>query len=228
MAFAGRRIAAAVRHTAAVGDGWRSDAATLQSLASLTFLRGVRKQANEVRVGNILEAEGRLLQVVKATHTQGHGRQLGNVQLELRDLLSKSRSIERKRPYDTVDVAFVEPRGMQYLYAEGKTCHLMDPGSYEQVSVDRDLFGAAVAYLAEGADVTVSFHNGAPIAGEVPATVTLQVAETGPYAKGDSAQQSYKSAIMENGVEVMVPPYIDRGERLVVDTRDGTFVKRAN
>ncbi|GAB4822133.1 hypothetical protein N2152v2_009179 [Parachlorella kessleri] len=207
-------------------------------------LRGVKKQANEVRSGNVLEVNGRLMQVVKHQHTQGAGRQLGNVQFELRDLVTKNKHLHRQRPYDMVELVRLEDRKYQCLYKEGSFVHCMDLETFEQVAVDEDMFGEQAAYLAEGLELTLSFHDGSPVTGKlllkcasarsqaplqraVPETVTLRVEEAAPSMKGETVAPSYKPAVLQNGVKVMVPPFVQRGEEIIVNTVERSFVRRA-
>ncbi|KAK9811306.1 hypothetical protein WJX72_001490 [[Myrmecia] bisecta] len=193
----------------------------------VTELRQYKKQANEIRTGNIIDLNGRLLQVTKFQHTQGSGRQLGNVQLELRDLKLGSKHLERKRPYDMVEVARLEAKPFQFLYTDGSQLHLMDPQTFEQEAVDGSLFGEQAVYLKEGCVVSLNFHNGRPVSGELPQIMTMSVQQAEPYAKGDSSSATYKAAVLETGAKMMVPAHIVQGEQIVIDTTLHTFVRRA-
>lgn len=126
----------------------------LSSLPSITL---------QIRIGNILDIDGRLMQVLKQAHAQGTGRQLGNVQLELRDILNKSKHPLRLRPSDMVDVVRLDEKKYQFLYQEDNVLHCMDPNSFEQVAVGKDLLDkTALSFLAEGGSVILSFHDGSP------------------------------------------------------------------
>ena len=103
----------------------------------------------------------------------------------------------------------------------------MDPQSFEQVSVPRDIFGNSANYLVEGADVILSFHDSSPVSGSLPQTVVLKVAEAAPHFKGEAQAPQYKSAVLETGATISVPPFVVAGDSVVVDTAEGTFVKRA-
>jgi len=117
----------------------------------------------QIRIGNILDIDGRLLQVLKQAHAQGTGRQLGNVQLELRDILNKSKHPLRLRPSDMVDVVRLDEKKYQFLYQEDDVLHCMDPNSFDQVAFGKDLVEkTALGFLAEGGDVILSFHDGSP------------------------------------------------------------------
>lgn len=105
--------------------------------------------------------------------------------------------------------------------------HCMDPETFDQVAVPRDILGNAAAYLAEGGDLSLSFHDGVAVSGSLPATVTLRVAQAAPHLKGETAAPQYKAAVLETGAQISVPPFVVVDDRVVVDTLDGTFVKRA-
>jgi translation elongation factor P len=192
-----------------------------------TMSINIKKQANEVRSGNIIEIEGRLMQVIKMSHTQGVGRQLGNVQLELRDMMSRAKRPLRVRPSDTVDVVRLDERSFQYLYREGNLLYCMDPQSFDQVTVDADTIGPVASYLKEGGDLTLAFNDGNVVAAYLAPTVTLKVAEAAPHLKGDTASPQYVSVVLETGASASVPPYVRAGDLVVLSTTDGAFVKRA-
>ena len=160
----------------------------------------------QVRAGNILEVDGKLMQVIKCSHTQGTARQLGNVQLELRDVLTRSKHPMRLRPGDAVFAVRLEDRPFQFLYQEDAVLHCMDPQTFEQVAVERDLLGEAARFLKEGGALTLCFHDGAAVAGSLPSIVTLKVAEAAPHLKGETSAPQYQPAVLETGVKVQVPP----------------------
>ncbi|KAL4458372.1 hypothetical protein ABPG75_013237 [Micractinium tetrahymenae] len=220
------------------GAGPLSEAAAFQHLPSLGQAlqqlgqqwRGVKKQANELRVGNVIEHQGKLLQVV-SLQNRAMGRQLGNVNFELRDIVTKAKHPAKFRPYDMVEHVRLEGRKFQCLYTEGSQVHCMDPDSFEQLTVDRELFGEAADFLKEGLDVTLNFHvttgTDTPVTGEVPQHVTLAVVEAAPTLKGETAAPSYKKAVVEGGIEIQVPPFVQAGDMVVVETAERSFVRRA-
>ncbi|KAL0052541.1 hypothetical protein WJX82_003609 [Trebouxia sp. C0006] len=197
--------------------------------------REVKQQATEIRSGQIIDLKGRLMQIQKYQHTQGSGRQLGNVQansdlmirLELRDLKSGSKHQQRCRSYDTVDVVRLDDRTYKYLYTEGSQLHFMHPDTYEQETVDKELFGDMYDYFIEDMEAFLSFHEGEVVAGSLPQQVLLNVVSTDTVAKGNEKSPQYKPAVVGSGRKIMVPPFITTGEQILVDTREGTFVKRA-
>lgn len=186
--------------------------------------RGPR--AAQVRAGAVLEIDGRLMQVMRVAHSNS-GRQLGSIQMELRDLASGAKHPGKFRPSESVEVAHLDSRKYSTLYREGDLVHVMDAESFEQLAVDAGLFGPGGAYLAEGMEVTLALHDGRVVTAAVPAAVTLEVREAAPTMKGETAAPSYKPAVLENGVRVMVPPFVVAGDRVVIDTRENQFLKRA-
>ena len=167
------------------------------------------------------------MQVLKYAHSQT-GRQLGNIQLQLRDVITRAKHPLRLRPSDMVDVVRLEERTFQFLYQEGDdSLHCMDPKTYEQIVLQKDILGERGAFLVEGGDIVVSFHEGTPVSGELPPQVTLEVKEAAPHMRGESQAPQQKPAVVETGATVYVPSFVVAGDRIIVDTADGTFVKRA-
>ena len=121
----------------------------------------------------------------------------------------------------------MEEREHTFLYADGEGYHFMNPENYDQLVVPEDVIGDAKVYLQDGMAVQLSTHEGVPIAIELPARVTLEIVETEPVVKGQTASSSYKPAITDNGLRVMIPPYITTGTKIVVLTEDGSYVERA-
>lgn len=176
----------------------------------LQHTREVKQQATEVRAGQVIDVKGKLMQIQKYQHTQGSGRQLGNVQLELRDLKAGAKHQQRCRSYDTLEVVRLDDRNYKFLYAEGSQLHFMDPETYEQESVDQQLFGGLHDYFVEDMPATLSSHEGQVVAGSLPQHVTLDVV-TDPVAKGDEKSPQYKPAVVGAGRQIMVPPFISTG-----------------
>ncbi|KAL3157521.1 hypothetical protein ABBQ32_011982 [Trebouxia sp. C0010 RCD-2024] len=175
-------------------------------------LREVKQQATEVRPGQVVEVKGKLMQIQKYQHTQGSGRQLGNVQLELRDIKSGSKHQQRCRSYDSLEVVRLEDRTFTYLYSEGSQLHFLHPQTYEQEAVDMQLFGDQHQYFVEDLEATLSFHDGEVVAGALPQQVVLSIVSTDVVAKGDEKSPQYKPAIVGAGRKIMVPPFIAPGK----------------
>jgi elongation factor P len=134
---------------------------------------------------------------------------------------------ERYRTTEQVERAYVEDREHQYLYQDGDGFHFMNPETYDQIAVPKDIIGDQAAYLQENMKVTLSTHEGVVLGVELPQRATLEVVETEPSMKGQTASSSYKPALLSNGARTMVPPHIAPGTRIVVMTADGSYVERA-
>ena len=149
------------------------------------------------------------------------------IQIEMKDVRSGTKTIERFRTQETVERARLDEHEMQFLFADGDAFTFMDNATFEQVTIPREIIGEPAAFLQDGMQVTVQSHEGSPLAVELPATVTMAIVEADPVVKGQTASSSYKPAKLENGVRVMVPPHIAAGTRIVVNTADGSYVERA-
>ncbi|MGC0372204.1 MAG: hypothetical protein DGJ47_000911, partial [Rickettsiaceae bacterium] len=123
--------------------------------------------------------------------------------------------------------AFLESKKMQYLYMEGDDIVLMDQESFEQININKQMLGEKSAFLSDGLEVQVSFHNETPLSITLPANMAVEIEMTDPVIKGATVTSSYKPAILVNGLKVMVPPYLTTGEKIIVKTDDLTFVERA-
>jgi elongation factor P len=179
-----------------------------------------------IRPGNILDYNGKLWVVLKIQHTQP-GKGGAYMQVEMKDVKSGTKTNERFRSADTVERVRLDQKDFQYLYAENDNLVLMDKESYEQIYITKEMVGDAIQFLQDGMEVTVELHEGNPITIALPDSVVLTIAETEPAIKNQTASSSYKPAIMENGARVMVPPFINSGDRIVVNTADATYIERA-
>src|SRR5216683_2761972 len=155
----------------------------------------------------------------------------GNVgafaQVELRDLRGGNKSTERFRTQETVERVRLDEKEMQFLYMEGNEATFMDNDTFEQVSVPRDLIGDPADFLQDGMVCQVMLYEGTPLSVEMPPSVVMQVVEADPVVRGQTASSSYKPGKLENGRRVMIPPFIEAGTRVVVNTGDGSYVERA-
>ncbi len=182
---------------------------------------------NAIRIGNVIEHEGRLWRAMKATHTMP-GKGGAFMQVELKDLKSGTKLNARFRSADTVERVTLEQKDFQYLYKEGDMYTFMDTETYEQVSVPESLIGADQApYLQDGMMVTVGRFEDQIIDISLPEHVTLEIVEADAVVRGQTAASSYKPAILSNGVRTSVPPFIEKGTRVVISTADGSYVERA-
>ena len=182
--------------------------------------------ASSVRKGNILEVDGKLYVVLTAENIHpGKGTPVS--QIEMRRISDGVKTSERYKTTDQVERAFVEDRDFNFLYEDGDGFHFMNNETYDQIPVSKDIVGDFAPYLQENMTVKLSVHEGKPVAITLPQRVTLEVAETEPVTKGQTASSSYKPAILSNGIRTSVPPHIGAGTRIVVMTEDGSYVERA-
>jgi len=186
----------------------------------------LRVIASSIRKGNVIEQDGKLYVVLSAENIHpGKGTPVS--QIEMRRISDGVKISERYKTTDQVEKATVEERNFTYLYEDGDGFHFMNPETYDQVQVAKDVVGGASAYLQENMTVKLSLHDMNPIAIQLPQRATLEVVETEPVTKGQTASSSYKPAVLSNGVRTQVPPHITTGTRIVVMTEDGSYVERA-
>ncbi len=181
---------------------------------------------NEIRPGNVIEHKGSLWAAVKTQHVKP-GKGPAYAQVELKNLIDGTKLNERFRSSETVERVRLEQKDYQFLYAEGDNLVFMDLETYEQLEIAREFVGDRAAFLQESMQVTVESYEARPIGITLPDHVTLRVSEAEPVVKGQTASSSYKPAILENGVRVLVPPFVESGEKVVVDTNELTYVRRA-
>jgi elongation factor P len=181
---------------------------------------------NEVRPGMIIELNGQLWSVVK-TQSVKPGKGGSYNQVELKNVVSGGKLNERFRSAETVDEVQLERRDFQYLYASGDMLTFMDMQNYDQIEIEADFVGDRTQFLQDGMRVVVQLHEGKPLGISLPQQVVLEVVEADPVTRGQTAASSYKSAILENGLRVQVPPFIEKGTKVIVSTDDGSYVKRA-
>ncbi|MEO1719745.1 MAG: elongation factor P [Pseudomonadota bacterium] len=186
----------------------------------------VKVIASSIRKGNVLEIGGKLCAVMKADNIHP-GKGTPVTHLEMRRIADGVKITERYRTTEQVEKAFMEERTLNFLYEDDTAFHFMDNETYDQYEIGKDIVSDNSVYLQENMPCQVSLHEGVAVAIEVPQRVTMTIAEADPVVKGQTASSSYKPAITENGLKVMVPPYIASGERIVIRTEDGEFVERA-
>ena len=182
---------------------------------------------NEIRPGNVIEHNGGLWVAVK-TNAVKPGKGGAFNQVELKNLIDGTKLNERFRASETVERVRLEQKDYQFLYAQDDALVFMDSETYEQLELQADFVGDRAAFLQDGMTVTVELHEERPIGVSLPDQVTLEIAEADPVVKGQTATSSYKPAVLENGVRVMVPPFITAGEKIIVATDDITYVRRAD
>jgi elongation factor P len=181
----------------------------------------------DVRKGQVIVGEdGQLYAVVDREHiTPGNWRAILN--LKLKNLNTGSTAVNRVKPEDKVEVAYLERRKMQYSYQEGDDYVFMDQETFDQLTLSKEWVGDQMLYLKENDETQIIMYEGKPISLELPAMVELIVTETEPAVKGATAAAQFKPATLETGLKVTVPPFISIGEKIQVDTRSGEYLSRA-
>ena len=181
----------------------------------------------DIRPGNIIEYEGGIWRAVKIQHTQP-GKGGAFMQVEMKNLIDGRKTNVRFRSADTVERVRLDTKDFQFLYAEGEDLVFMDTETYEQITLPKDLLGGADAFLQDGMTVLLEMYDERPISVQLPEQVEATIVEADAVVKGQTASSSYKPAILDNGVRVMVPPHIESGTRIVVDVYERTYVGKAN
>ncbi|HTN13775.1 MAG TPA: elongation factor P [Sphingomonadaceae bacterium] len=181
----------------------------------------------DIRPGNILEYEGGIWRVAKIQHTQP-GKGGAFMQVEMKNLIDGRKTNVRFRSADTVERVRLDTKDFQFLYEDGDQLVFMDKDNYDQITLASDLLGDARAFLTDGMDVVLEMYDERPISVQLPEQVEALIVEADAVVKGQTASSSYKPAILENGVRVMVPPHIESGTRIVVDVYAREYVRKAD
>jgi elongation factor P len=189
--------------------------------------RVAKLNGSEIRPGMVIEHLGSLWVVVK-TMAVKPGKGPAYNQVELKNLIDGRKLNHRFGADERVEETHLERRNFQFLYRQDDSLVFMDTESYEQIELAQELVGERSAFLQDGMTVTVALHGGRPIGVRLPEHVVLQVTEADASIKGQTAASSYKPARLENGLRLMVPPFVTAGEKVVVDTNEVAYVRRAN
>jgi len=187
----------------------------------------VRVIASSIRKGAIIEREDGQLCVVLSAESFYPGKGTPTTQIDMRRLSDGVKISERFKTTEQVERAFVEDKPYDFLYADADGYHFMNADTYDQIRVSAETIGDQARWLQEGMKVTLSIFNETPVAIQLPPRVTLEIVETEPAMKGQTASSSYKPAKLSNGARVMVPPHVTTGTRVVIQTEDGTYLERA-
>ncbi|MDE3115763.1 MAG: elongation factor P [Pseudomonadota bacterium] len=182
---------------------------------------------NEIRPGTRIEYDGGLWLAVK-TNKVKPGKGGAYNQVELKNVTTGTKLNQRFRSDETVEEVYLEKRDFQFLFSSGDILTFMDMENYDQFELSVEFVGDQAQFLQDGMKTLVTVYDGKPIGISLPVQVTLTVAEADPVLRGGTAAPSYKSAVLENGMKIQVPPFIEAGERIVVSTEDGTYVRRAD
>ncbi len=186
----------------------------------------VKVIASEVRKGNVLEVDGQLCTVMKAESIRP-GKGTPTTHIDMRRISDGVKLVKSYRTTESVERAYLEEKNFNYLYEDEMGFNFMDPESFEQISVSKDVLGDSAQWLQENMSCSIQSFEGRPVAIELPQKVTLQIIEADPVVKGQTASSSFKPAKLSNGARVMVPPHIESGTRVVVMTSDGSYIERA-
>ena len=182
--------------------------------------------ASQLRKGNIVDIDGKLYVVLTAENFHP-GKGTPTTQVDMRRISDGVKTSQRYKTTDQVERAHVEDHEYSYLYQDGDGFHFMNQENYEQIQVPADVVGDMATYLQEGMVVSLAIHEGTAVSMEIPQKVTLEITDTEPAMKGQTASGSFKPAMLSNGVRTMVPTHIVTGTRVVVNTADGSYVERA-
>ena len=181
--------------------------------------------ATEIRVGMILEYKEDLWEVLKTNHVKP-GKGGAFAQVEMKSLMKNTKLNERFRSSETVEKASLEEQNYNYLYEDEHNYFFMEPKTFEQIEIKKEIVGAKGKLLTENLEVSVSFYNDKPISVELPNQVTCKIETTDAALKGQTVSSSYKPAKLDNGLNIQVPPFIESGDEIIVDTRNIEYVKK--
>ncbi len=181
--------------------------------------------ASEIRVGMLLEYKNDLWQVLKTQHVKP-GKGGAFAQVEMKSLNKNTKLNERFRSSETVEKAAVEEEKFNFLYSDENSYFFMNPKSFDQIEIKRDVVGEKGKLLTENLEVNISFNNEIPISVDLPNQVTCKIETTDAALKGQTASSSYKPATLDNGLNIQVPPFIEPGDKILIDTRNLTYIKK--
>ena len=180
---------------------------------------------NEIKPGMIIEHNNDLWTVLKAQHVKpGKGGAFN--QVELKSVKKGTKLNERFRSSDSVERAILDEKKFSFLYEDENNCHFMDQSNFEQIEINKNLLGEKKKLLVENMEVSVNFHEDQAISIDLPTSVELTIENTDAAIKGQTASSSYKPATLKNGIKIMVPPFINSGDKIILDTRTLEYVKK--
>ena len=181
--------------------------------------------AGEIRVGMLLEYKNDLWQVLKTQHVKP-GKGGAFAQVEMKSVGKNTKLNERFRSSETVEKASLEETNFNFLYEDENNYFFMDPKTFEQLEIKKNILGEKGKLLTENLEVSISFYNENPISVELPNQVTCKIEATDVALKGQTVSSSYKPAILDNGLNIQVPPFIDSGDEVIIDTRTLEYIKK--
>ena len=181
--------------------------------------------ASEIRVGMLIEYKNDLWQVLKTQHVKP-GKGGAFAQVEMKSVNKNTKLNERFRSSESVEKASLDETKFNYLYGDETDYHFMDPKSYEQINIKKEIIGEKGKMLTENLEVSISFYNEKPLTVELPNQVTCTIDTTDVALKGQTVSSSYKPATLDNGINIQVPPFIESGDKILVDTRTMEYIKK--
>ena len=181
--------------------------------------------ANEIKTGMIIEHKNDFWNVLKTQHVKP-GKGGAFIQVELKSVIKSTKLNERFRSNETIEKAEVDEKNLNFLYTDGENCHFMDSQSFEQVEISKSIIGEKHKLLKENIQVTISFMEEKPISVELPNNIECVIESTDAAIKNQTASSSYKPALLDCGIKINVPPFIESGEKIIIDSRTLEYVKR--
>ena len=181
--------------------------------------------ASEIRVGMLIEYKNDLWQVLKTQHVKP-GKGGAFAQVEMKSVNKNTKLNERFRSSESVEKASLDETKFNYLYGDETDYHFMNPKSYEQINIKKEIVGDKGKMLTENLEVSISFYNEEPLMVELPNQVTCIIETTDVALKGQTVSSSYKPATLDNGINIQVPPFIEGGDKIIVDTRTMEYIKK--
>ncbi|MDA9615380.1 elongation factor P [Candidatus Pelagibacter sp.] len=181
--------------------------------------------ASEIRVGMLIEYKDDLWQILKTQHVKP-GKGGAFAQVEMKSVNKNTKLNERFRSSESVEKASLDETKFNYLYEDETDYYFMDPKSYEQINIKKETVGEKGKMLTENLEVNISFYNEKPLTVELPNQVTCTIETTDVALKGQTVSSSYKPATLDNGVNIQVPPFIENGDKIIVDTRTMEYIKK--
>ena len=181
--------------------------------------------ANEIRVGMLLEYKDELWEVLKTQHVKP-GKGGAFTQVEMKNLIKNTKLNERFRSSDYIEKALIYEVKLNYSYEDEDTFYFINPISFEQVNIKKDIIGEKGKFLTENLEVSVNFYNDNPLAIQLPNQIKCKVEKTDVSLKGQTVSSSYKPSVLENGFKIQVPPFIESGDEIIVDTRSLEYIKK--
>ena len=181
--------------------------------------------ASEIRVGMLLEYKDDLWQVLKTQHVKP-GKGGAFAQVEMKSVHKNTKLNERFRSNESVEKASLEETAFSFLYNDDQNYFFMNPKSFEQIEINKDIIGEKRKLLTENLEVFINFYNDVPLSVDLPNQVTCKIETTDAALKGQTVSSSYKPATLDNGLNIQVPPFIETGDSIIVDTRNLEYIKK--